>query len=58
MWHRATGFGDVVSTEKKPKVGYGKKEAKGVAPKRRQKCSSGDQGTQNANKGKSSSQEK
>ena len=28
MCHRATGFGDVVSTEKKPKVGYGKKEAK------------------------------
>ena len=43
--HRTAGVGDAVSTRKKPKHGYGKKEAEGAAPKRRPKNSSGDQGT-------------
>ena len=43
--HHAAGVGDAVSTQKKPKDGYRKKEAKGEAPGRRQKAPSGGQGT-------------
>ena len=38
--HHAAGVGDAVSTQKEPKDGYRKKEAKGEAPGRRQKSSS------------------
>ena len=36
--------GDAVSTQKEPKDGYRKKEAKGATPGRREKASSGDPG--------------
>ena len=47
--HRAAGFGDAVSR---------KKEAKGAASGRRQKDSSGDQGTQSTKKAKVEPKEK
>ena len=48
--HHCAGVGDAVSTQKKPKDGYRKKEAKEAAPGRRKKASSGDQGTQKQKK--------
>ena len=50
--HLCAGVGDAVSTQKEPKDGYSKKEAKGAAPGRRKKASSGEQGTQKAKKAK------
>ena len=40
--HLSAGVGDVVSTQKKHKDGYRKKEAESAAPGRRKKASSGD----------------
>ena len=48
--HGAAGVDDAVSPRKNPEVGYRNKEAKGAAPKRYQKHSSGDQGIQNEKK--------
>ena len=48
--HLCAGVGDAVSTQKKPKDGYRKKEAKEAAPGRRKKASAGDQGTQKQKK--------
>ena len=48
--HLCAGVGDAVSTQKEPKDGYSKKEAKGAAPGRRKKASSGEHGTQKATK--------
>ena len=56
--HHAAGVGDAVSTRKEPKDGYRKKEAEGAAPGRRQKASSGDQGTQKAKKARVAPKEK
>ena len=44
--HREAGASDAVSTRKKSKDGKGNEEAKRPAPKRRQKVSAGDDGTQ------------
>ena len=56
--HLCAGIGGVVSTQKGPKDGYNKKEAKGAAPGRRQKVSSRDQGTQTAKKARVASKGK
>ena len=48
--HLCAGVGDAVSTQKEPKDGYSKKEAKRAAPGRRKNASSGEQGTQKAKK--------
>ena len=48
--HLCAGVGDTVSTQKEPKDGYRKAEATGTAPGSRKKASSGDQGTQKAEK--------
>ena len=48
--HLCAGVGDVVSTQKKHKDGYRKKEAESAAPGRRKKASSGDQETQKQKK--------
>ena len=56
--HLCAGVGDAVSTQKEPKDGYRKKEANGAAPGRRQKASSGDQGTQKAKKARVAPKEK
>ena len=50
--HLCAGVGDAVPTQKEPKDGYSKKEAKGAAAGRRKKASSGEQGTQKAKKAK------
>ena len=50
------GIGDAVSTQKEPKDGYRKKEAKGSTPGRREKASSGDPGDTEIKEGKSSTE--
>ena len=56
--HLCAGIGGVVSTQKGPKDGYNKKEAKGAAPGRHQKACSGDRGTQKTKKARLAPKEK
>ena len=56
--HLCAGVGDAVSTQKKPKDGYRKKEAKETAPGRRKKGLFRRSGDTETEEGKSSTQRK